>query len=149
MVTLPAFQLVGLSIRTTNQNGQAAEDIGALWGKIMSSNVLARIPHQSKQETISLYYDYEGDWTQPYSCLIGVPVERVDDPLPEGLVAVSIPEQAYTLFEAKGPMPDAVAQTWKNIWQHPPKRNYQFDFEVYDANSFSEPPVVKIWVGCI
>jgi predicted transcriptional regulator YdeE len=33
------FSVIGISVRTTNENGQAGQDIPALWQKFMSENV--------------------------------------------------------------------------------------------------------------
>ncbi len=145
---LPAFKVAGYKVRTTNENSQAMEDIGALWGKIMSQNLLINVPHQTKQEMLALYYEYEGDYTKPYSCLIGVPVSSFND-LPTGMVGVEIPVQDYARFTARGKMPEALIQTWQEIWQKDKTLNraYRFDFEVYDAASFLAESVVNVWIS--
>lgn len=145
---LAAFKVAGYKVRTTNENNQMAQDIGGLWQKVMSGNLLANVPNQTKQEMISLYYEYESDYTKPYSYLLGVPVDNFDA-LPKGMVAVEIPAQDYEVFAAKGKMPEAIVNTWQEIWQKDKalKRNYRFDFEVHDATSFSEQPLVNIWIG--
>ena len=43
---LPPFNIIGISTRTTNQNGQAAADIGQLYDKFYANNILSRIPHR-------------------------------------------------------------------------------------------------------
>ncbi|HZV12359.1 MAG TPA: effector binding domain-containing protein, partial [Candidatus Kapabacteria bacterium] len=35
LITLDEFNIIGISVRTTNQNGQSQKDIGELWEKFM------------------------------------------------------------------------------------------------------------------
>jgi predicted transcriptional regulator YdeE len=67
--------------------------------------------------------------------------------LPEGVTGVSIPEQQYETFTAKGKMPEALGNSWQDIWQKRMDRTYGFDFEHYDEKSFGEHPEVSIWIG--
>lgn len=140
------FKIAGYAVRTTNQNSQAMHDIGALWSKIFERNLLEKIPNKSGSEIIALYYDYAGDHTQPYTCVIGMPVSTLEN-LPLDLTGVVVPTQTYSIFTAQGEMPDALIETWQAIWQQPLQRNYRFDFEVYDEKSFGSTPEVKIWIG--
>ena len=47
-VKIEPFKVIGISVRTTNENNQAAIDIAALWGKFMNENVLNAIPKKVK-----------------------------------------------------------------------------------------------------
>ncbi len=38
------FLVMGISVRTINENGRAAKDIGELWNRFFADNVLNRIP---------------------------------------------------------------------------------------------------------
>jgi len=40
------FYVVGISVRTTNQNGQAGKDIPSLWQKFMEEGVHQQIPNK-------------------------------------------------------------------------------------------------------
>jgi len=59
-------------VRTTNQNGQAAQDLGQLWGKFMSEGIAEKIPNKIEQSIFSIYTNYEGDHTQPYDTIFGI-----------------------------------------------------------------------------
>jgi len=54
---------------------------------------------------------------------------------PKELEELIIPAQECTKFTAKGTMTDYVTNTWKEIWSSDLKRNFGFDFEVYDERS--------------
>ena len=38
---LDAFNIIGISIETTNVNGQTAQDLGQLWGQFYSQNIIS------------------------------------------------------------------------------------------------------------
>lgn len=47
---------MGIGVRTTNENGQSAKDIGALWNKFMSEGILDKIPNKIDNTIYSIYY---------------------------------------------------------------------------------------------
>jgi len=71
-VKIEPFKVIGIAVRTTNQNGQAAQDLGQLWGKFMSEGIAEKIPNKIEQSIFSIYTNYEGDHTQPYDTILGL-----------------------------------------------------------------------------
>ena len=41
-IKLEAFTIVGIAVKTTNENGQSAIDIDALWQKFMGEGILEK-----------------------------------------------------------------------------------------------------------
>jgi len=123
-------KIIGVSLVTTNENGQAYEDLGTLWGHFFE--VSHKIPHKVSENIFSIYTDYESDYKGKYTAIIGYEVSSFDQ-LPEGLVHKEIGGGKYHRFLAKGAMPDAVIQTWKEIWEKEIdlKRRYTSDFEIH------------------
>ena len=66
------MKIIGISVLTTNQNGQAMQDIGNLWKRFFSEQILAKIPNKVSDAIYSIYTDYQKDYTEPYTCIIGV-----------------------------------------------------------------------------
>lgn len=135
--TKPAFKLIGVSLgfKTTNQNEKAMEDCGALWQHFGGSFMASKIPGKESNDIYAVYYDYDGDYTQPYAYFIGCKV-AADTEVPTGMESITIPEQEYILETAKGKMPDCVANQWREIWKNDDSsRAYGYDFEVYSAKS--------------
>lgn len=62
--------IIGLAVRTTNANGQSAEDLGKLWGQFMSE-VAFKIPNAISEEIIAIYTDYESDYQGSYTAIMG------------------------------------------------------------------------------
>jgi len=147
-VKLEAFHIIGIAVQTTNKDGKSAQDIGALWQKFMSENIIGQIPNKVDNEIYSVYTDYEGDYTQPYMTLLGCKVTSLDE-IPEGMVGKSFDESTYLKYTAKGNLADNIIyDAWSKIWNEDLKRTYVADFEVYGAKAQNPADAeVAIYVG--
>ena len=144
------FKLIGLKLfnKTTNVNEQSSVDCGTLWQKFEKENVAEKIQDKLSGEIYAVYYDYEGDFTKPFSYFIGCRVENHDD-IPQGLDTLVIPVGNYSKVIASGIMPDCINNSWKEIWNSDLARTYQFDFECYDHRSKDwNNAEVDIFVSC-
>jgi len=146
IITLPAKYIIGITIRTAN-DGSAAQDIPALWQKFYQTNVLQNIPHKKSNEIFALYCNYEGDYTQPYSVIIGCEVDSIED-IPADMVAQQIPASTYAVYKAPGPFPQELVKTWHTIWLSSLKRTYTGDFELYRTDfEATQNPEVDVYVA--
>ncbi len=146
--TQKPFYVVGISVRTTNKNQQAAKDIPALWQRFMSEKIVEQIPNKSSDEFYAVYTDYESDHTKPYTTIIGCKVSEVNN-IPEGLVSKKIEAPNYKKYLAKGNLTENVVYNkWLEIWEEDINRAYTSDYEVYGAKS-SDPTnaEVEIFIG--
>ncbi|MDJ1482546.1 effector binding domain-containing protein [Cytophagaceae bacterium YF14B1] len=125
------FYVIGISIRTTNQNGQSAKDIETVWGKFWGEQIQNQIPNKVNDDIYAVYTDYETDFTGPYSVIIGSSVSSLEN-IPEGFTGITIEKEAYQKFVSKGKMPEAIVNTWIEIWQNTNlNRAYKADFTVH------------------
>jgi predicted transcriptional regulator YdeE len=148
-VHLEGFFLEGISVRTTNQNGQSAKDIGELWGRFMDNNVLLQIEDRITDEIYCVYTDYESDYTGFYTAVLGCEVSSLDN-IPEGLISLIVPVADYVKYVAKGRLPDCVAEAWQNIWSSDLDRKYIADFDVWGTKAQNpEDAEVDIYVGVV
>ncbi len=130
------FKIIGICVKTSNQNNKSQQDLEKLWGQFFSENIFETIPNKVSNEILSIYTDYKSDYTDDYTTIIGVPVSTLNE-IPNGLIGREFEKENYQKFTAKGEMPDAVANTWKIIWQKDKElnRKYTYDFEVYGKKS--------------
>ena len=130
------FKLIGLKLggKTTNDKGQSGIDCGNLWQKFERENFAEGIPGKLSDEIYAVYFDYEGDYTKPFSYFIGCKVKN-DTQTTQGMTSLIIPAGSFTKVIAKGKMPDCVANSWKDIWNSEIERTYKYDFEIYDERS--------------
>ena len=143
----PAMMVVGIHCRTSNAPDRGPRDIGQVWGRFYSENILAQIPSKASNEIIAIYCDYEGDHTQPYTFVLGCAVSSLDN-VPEGMVAKTLPKGSYAQFRAIGEHPKTIIETWGEIWQTNLERTYTGDYEVYGDKFFSgSPQEVEVFIA--
>jgi predicted transcriptional regulator YdeE len=142
------FSVIGIAVRTTNENQQAATDIPKLWSQFMSEGMQMKIPHKVDDTLYCIYTDYEKDFTKPYTTLLGCKVTSTDV-VPEGMVAKTFELGNYTKFEAKGNiLQGMVFNTWSKIWATDLPRAYQADFEIYGEKAANpEEAEVDIFIS--
>jgi predicted transcriptional regulator YdeE len=143
------FKIIGISTRTTNKNNQSQQDLGKLWGQFFAENIFKKIPNKISNDILSVYTDYKSDYTDEYTTIIGVTVSTLDE-IPTGFAGREFESYNFQKFVAKGKMPDAVMNTWFDIWQKDKElnRKYSYDFEIYGQKSQNgENSEVEIYVA--
>lgn len=129
--TLKSFYVIGIAVRTSNENGQAGKDIPALWNQFMSEKIMEKIPNKVDHTVYSIYTEYEADYTKPYTTVLGCKVSNLDT-IPAGMKGIVISEGEYFRCTAKGNMMEGmVYNEWTKIWNSDIPRSYTTDFEVY------------------
>ena len=132
MIALAPMKIVGLELRTTNQDGQSAKDIPEHWGRFTQEGIKDKITNKVSDTVYGIYTNYEEDHTKPYSLVIGYEVASVPEKLPEGCVLVETADSSYACPQLSGDFPGSVYQTWQKVWNSDLKRTFTTDFEVYD-----------------
>jgi len=128
---IESFQVIGITVRTTNEAGQSAQDIPALWGKFMNEGIAQKIPNKIDNDILCLYSNYEEDHTKGYDTILGCRVSTLEE-VPEGMSGHSFDAGKYNQFEAMGDLQKgAVYTAWTEIWKKGLNRTYSVDFEVY------------------
>lgn len=138
-VQKPEIKVIGIACRAANFTEEGPKEIVNLWEKFYNEDILNKIPNRISDDVIGLYCDYDGDYTQPYSLVIGCQVNS-DIDIPEGMVSKVVPGGSYAVFKAVGEHPIALIETWQNIWQTDLKRTYTGDYELYGDNFFKKSP---------
>lgn len=130
------FKIIGISKRTTNKDNKSQQDLEKIWGQFYSQNLMEKIPNKISNEIISIYTDYKSDYTDDYTTIIGVPVSTLNQ-IPNGLIGREFQPDNFQKFIAKGEMPNAVVNTWIDIWNRDKElnRKYTYDYEVYGENA--------------
>ncbi len=142
-----SFNLIGIEVRTSNQNGKAAKDIPGLWQEFMSKGVFQNIPDKLNSKVYCVYMEYEGDHNMPYTAFIGCEVGNAT-PAPEGMSKKSIPGGNFNQYPVQGKLSEVIIGEWMKIWQTDLDRNYKADFEVYeDISQDPENGKLNIFVG--
>ena len=142
-VELKSKKIYGLTIRTNNEkeiNPETAQ-IGALWGEYFAK-VLPTLPESSKG--YGVYSNYESDAFGDFDVMAGAEIEN------EELATVTLQEGTYLCFKAEGELPQAVIDTWGEIWNYFADENcseirvFKTDFELYLSESEAE-----VYIGIV
>jgi len=146
--TVEKFIVVGISVRTTNENGKAATDIPELWTKFISENLIAKIPNKIDNTIYCIYTEYEKDHTKPYTTILGCKVSSIEN-MPNEMIAKTLENQNYRKFVAKGNILQGIVfGEWTKIWNTEIDRKYTADFEVYGEKTQNpENAEVDIYVS--
>lgn len=157
-VEKPEIKLIGLSVRTNNQNEMDPQkaQIGRLYGHYLNESIAIHISHRiNPGTTLAVYTDYASDEHGDYTYFLGEEVESFEN-IPEHLQKLIIPAARYLkLTTPSGKMPAIVIQAWQEIWKMTPqdlggKRTYQADFEVYDERAQDPANAsVDIYIGIV
>lgn len=125
------FQVVGISVRTSNKDQQSAGDIVQLWERFWKEDILSKIPGKTSNDIYCVYTEYEGDYTQPYTTLIGCRVDNPDQ-IPEGMKSVTVGGGEFIKRTARGKLADGIViGEWVKIWELDTPRAYKADFELF------------------
>ncbi|RED75202.1 AraC family transcriptional regulator [Cohnella phaseoli] len=144
--TKPAFEVIGYSIRTRNEDGQNNRDIPAFWGQYMA---------EKKGESLygvaasNVEYGICGDFDMEsgeFSYIIGVEA-REGAQAPEGTIKRSYPEETYAVFTTPKVAPDQFTDSIQNTWlaifsEWFPNSGYEHsggaEFEHYDERCWQD-----------
>lgn len=142
------FNVIGISVRTTNENGKSGEDIPALWNKFMTEEIQHKIPVKVSNDIICIYTDYEKDHTKPYTTILGCKVLSLDF-VPENMAGKTIESAHYKQLVAKGNLADGIVfNKWLEIWSSNLDRSFTTDFEVYGEKTQNpENATVDIYIA--
>jgi len=142
------FSVIGISIRTTNENGQSGYDIPALWNKFMSEGIIEKIPNKIDSSIYCIYTEYEKEHTKPYTTILGCMVENLDS-IPAGMIGKTFEEANYSKHMAKGNISlGMVFSEWTKIWNSDLQRTFTADFEIYGEKAQNpEDAEVEIFVA--
>ena len=146
---MDTLKIIGIATVTTNQNGQAATDLGQLWGRFGTEHIMEKIPGKLGTEVYSVYTDYESNYQGHYTTIIGARVASLEE-IPDGMTGREFEPIKFKKFTAKGEMPGAVVATWQEIWSKDAELNraYLYDYEVYgDRCQLGDQSEVDIFVG--
>lgn len=130
-VKIEPFSVIGISVRTTNENNQAAKDIAYLWDRFVKEKIPDAIPNKIDNTVYSIYTDYESDHTKPYSTILGCKVDNLDT-VPAGMTGKSFAGGNYVKLTAKGDLTKGlIINKWLDIWEMSLERLFTADFEVF------------------
>lgn len=142
------FYVIGITVRTSNENGQSAIEIPKLWETFINENIIDQIPNKLNSTIYCMYTDYEKDHTRPYTTVLGCRVENLTV-IPKNMVGKTVREASYAKYILKGNLAEGmVFNQWLKIWESDLPRAFTTDFEVYGEKAQNiEQAEVEIYIA--
>lgn len=137
------IRLIGRELRVRNDNGDNFKLIPEFWLQCMQEGIYEKfgnMPNRvNPKDNVVLGICMDFDGVNTFTYVIGTEVSNIDY-VPEGMSVKVVPASKYAVFTAKGIMPEAIQQTWKDIYgKWFPASGYERtdgpDFEWYDTRS--------------
>lgn len=145
LVDKEAFQVMGVSIRTTHYENIDLKRIPKFWEEFHQSNQFDELlKHSIDENMLGVCYDFKPGGE--FSYLIGVFGGLQETPYEK----LTIPKSTWAVFESKGPMPQAIQKAWSDIYENfLPNSGYERaplpDFELYP----NEDDLCEVWIPII
>src|SRR5688572_1197314 len=128
------ISIIGIEIRTTNENLKCAQDIPPLWERFFKENCMEKIENKLDQDIFAVYTHFENEGKNNngmYSVIIGCQTTP-DTIAPSGFTKIQIPQGKYHVFPVEEGRQDKVGDAWFAIWSIPQsektKWNYTCEF---------------------
>ncbi len=147
----PATKLIGIELRTTNENGKAFIEIPPFWGRFFNEGIASQIPNKQSNDIYAIYTNFKNEGVNNlgiYSMIIACPVSSLDN-IPEGFIGLELDNTNYNVFDVKENKAELVGETWQEIWalsetnkEWDSKRAYKAEFELY-----KESGQIEIFIG--
>lgn len=153
IVENPLFQVIGIN-REFSYNkymGAGIPGIQMLWGELHQSGTVHDLI-QLNNGQIDGMLGITVDYSEQFNKLVYWVATAYNGDVPDQFSRLDIPASKWAVFEVRGPVPESIARTWKQIYSEWfPSHGYEHaniaSFEVYteleptQSNSYSE-----IWV---
>ncbi|MGB5793418.1 GyrI-like domain-containing protein [Poseidonibacter sp.] len=125
----------GISTVTNNETeiNSGSPKLPNLWGEYDEKNIYSATFNKVNESAMyGVYTEYASDLTGDYKYTVGVEVKKGKD-------VITIENERFLVFRAKGDISETVLETWEKIWAYfadensEYKRKYSVDFEKYVA----------------
>ncbi|MFJ3387909.1 effector binding domain-containing protein [Lysinibacillus sp. NPDC086135] len=147
------FQVVGVKRTYNSQNGENLQGIPQFWNEMNSKNFdhqLIQLNNGSIRGVLGVCLP-NSDQGQNGFIDYWIATDHVGE-VGENLLAMEVPASKWVVFEVHGPMPDAMQNTWKQIYSewfpsNPYKPAGTAELEVYpDEDAYSPDSYSEIWI---
>ncbi|MFJ8512724.1 AraC family transcriptional regulator [Lysinibacillus xylanilyticus] len=147
------FQVVGVKRTYNSQNGENLQGIPHFWNEMNSKNFDNQLIQLNNGSIKGVLGVCVPNTSQGENGFIDywIATDHVGE-VGENLLAMEVPASKWVVFEVHGPMPDAMQNTWKQIYSewfpsNPYKAAGTAELEVYpDDDAYSPDSYSEIWI---
>lgn len=113
IVEKDAFEVLGLTIRTTDKDGQNHREIPAFWQKVNTDGTSEKLCELTSNPDVvyGICMNLDNDGYFDYAIASPYGGGQTDE-----FKVMSMPAAKWAIFECVGPMPDSIQKVWKRIF---------------------------------
>ncbi|ATH94324.1 AraC family transcriptional regulator [Bacillus glycinifermentans] len=149
-----SFHIMGKAIQTTVNMEQNKVEIPVFWDELNRNGFTESLkPFAGPLGYLGVCMDFN-EQADTFTYVIGV--EKTTEDLPEGCIVKEIPASTWAVFDAVGPVNQAVQATWERIFSEWfAATGYEHadgpELETYpvDGNIMAEDHVTQIWIPIV
>ena len=146
VVQLTEKQVAGLKIRTSNNDPQMIEKIGAIWQRFYGEGIEASLAGRKNDKCIGLYSNYENGVDGAYDVMVGCEV-AAGVSQPEPVEMATIAAGSYAKFVVHGDVQQAVGDFWMKLWEMKLDRKFGSDFEEYQPGEDMANAEIHLYIS--
>ncbi|BBI36439.1 AraC family transcriptional regulator [Cohnella abietis] len=154
IVDRSAFTVIGKAIQVTTKDGENLRQIPKLWAECNEDGTTDRLCAIGiDKDLLGICMDFQHEQEQ-FTYLIAVE-DSSGALVEEGLVSKTVPASTWAVFTSVGPMPGAIQDVWKRIFQEwfPATGNEHSggpELEVYPlGDTTAEDYACEVWVPIV
>ncbi|MFP4016483.1 MAG: effector binding domain-containing protein [Halanaerobiales bacterium] len=153
IVEKDGFKIVGKAIRVSSENGENYKRIPEFWGECYSNGTCDKLAEKMGQLGIMGVCMEGSEDGDKFTYVVAI--EKPEEEMDIDLVEKEIPAANWAVFQAIGPMPDAIQNVWKSIYSEWfPSTGYKHtggpELEVYyPGDSSAEDYKSEVWIPII
>ena len=158
VIEKPSFNVVGKTIRVATKDGENLRQIPQFWRECTQDGTVDQLKELAAHGrilgdvTLGICMDFAPDMSEfTYMVAAEAPAAGVPDAMAES----TIPALTWAVFEARGPMPEAIQNVWAGIWsEFFPSSPYQHaagpDLELYPSGDPMQADYrSEVWVPVV
>lgn len=158
IVKKPAFRIVGKALRVTMKGNENMSRIPQFWQECLadgSHDLLVALPSRGAvlgDVTLGICMDFSENMDE-FTYMVAAEVS--DGEVPPGMLEKSVPASNWAVFEATGPMPEAIQNVWAGVWSEffpsePFAHAAAPDLELYPIGDPTQPGYrSEVWVPVV
>lgn len=150
-----AFQVVGIREEYSLVNNENLIKIPKFWEEVHqdgTEELLCQLNNGRIKGLLGVCVDYSDTASNKIDYWIATEVHEYNNELPSNIETLTIPASKWAIFEVHGPMPEAMQDTWKQIYSEwLPSNKYEIagtpELEVYLNENPKKPDLYsEIWI---
>lgn len=141
-----AMCFVGVSIKTTYENGQYKDDIKTIWNYFFEKDISSLVKNKLDKRIYAVYSDYGGKHDNYFRVTIGYKTSA-NAKVYKGLNKILIPAKRFAALSTKEKGKNAINNLWDKVIDSDLNENREYSIEIYDYDKNYDVKNNELWIS--